>query len=196
MANDCVFKLKAYGKPENLQHLIACFKNEYDQGPHFWNITNFSVIDEATIKSGYFELSGTCNWSLYCTMFDGLHTYQDIANKEFKYHNGVTITDISKENNIKLELFSTEPGVGFQEHFIIDNGEIITEEVTDYAEYSYYDILDEYNSEHKIQISESDEEAMNMVSKWYTDKYGIPELYFMHPDENYIIGDDEQLFTI
>lgn len=40
----------------------------------------------------------------------------------------------SERLNLALEVFSSEPGVGFQEHYIIVNSEVVVEECEDYEE--------------------------------------------------------------
>ncbi len=39
--------------------------------------------------------------------------------------------------NLTVEIFSSEPGIGFQEHYIINKGEIKVDECPDYSEIWY-----------------------------------------------------------
>ena len=88
-------------------------------------------------------LSGYCAWSVYSCMFGTPHTYYDDFITE-KYGNkyigfmGTTLPDESRRLNLKIELYSEEPGCGFMEHYLIDNGEILIEDCVDYEE-----VLDE-----------------------------------------------------
>lgn len=86
---------------------------------------------------------GYCAWSVYSCMFGTPHTYYDDFITE-KYGNkyigfiGTTLPDESRRLNLKIEVYSEEPGCGFMEHYLIDNGEILIEDCVDYEE-----VLDE-----------------------------------------------------
>lgn len=88
-------------------------------------------------------ISGYCAWSVYSCMFGTRHTYYDDFITE-KYGNkyigfmGTTLPDESRRLNLKIEVYSEEPGCGFMEHYLIDNGEILIEDCVDYQE-----VLDE-----------------------------------------------------
>ena len=96
-------------------------------------------LDEANAS----YISGYCAWSVYSCMFGTSHTYYDDFITE-KYGNkyigfmGTTLPDESRRLNLKIEVYSEEPGCGFMEHYLIDNGEILIEDCVDYEE-----VLDE-----------------------------------------------------
>ena len=61
------------------------------------------------------------------------------------YSNGKDLFEInSKELNVTMEAYSSEPGCAFQEHYIYNHGECLEEECVDYREL-YYD-TDEYSN--------------------------------------------------
>lgn len=88
-------------------------------------------------------LFGYCAWSVDSCMFGTRHTYYDDFITE-KHGNkyigfmGTTLPDESRRLNLKIEVYSEEPGCGFMEHYLIDNGEILIEDCVDYQE-----VLDE-----------------------------------------------------
>ena len=61
--------------------------------------------------------------------------------------------------NVKMEIFSSEPGCCFQEHFIIENGEISVNECVDFYEFDDVESfeseggLEEFNKEHSTEFT-------------------------------------------
>ena len=93
-------------------------------------------------------ISGYCAWSVYSCMFKGDYTYyndflKDYGNRYIGFM-GTTLPDESRRLNLKIEVYSEEPGLAFMEHFLIDNGEILIEDCVD-VEYEH--ILDENGEE-------------------------------------------------
>lgn len=70
----------------------------------------------------------------------------------------------SERLNLVIEAYSSEPGMGFQEHYLIDSGEIVIEDEVDYSENYAPDL----SLEEKIEIAEEHnvtvEELENMVN--------------------------------
>ena len=150
MPNYCSFSLKAVGKKENLEKLQEYLKQDYDYndkknyptGKHFFRVfevyTNESItaIDE---DKDIHEMivDGECAWSVFSCMFSGNATYYNdlksrIPPEDFK---GITIPMAAKELNLKIEIFSEEPGWGFMEHYLIDNdGQVLIDDCRDYEE--------------------------------------------------------------
>lgn len=63
----------------------------------------------------------------------------------------VTVPQICKLLDCAMEVWSKEPGMGFQEHYLIDHdGELVIEDVTDWAEGNYEEDL---NTHEMIQTS-------------------------------------------
>ena len=72
-------------------------------------------------------------------MFKGVHTYYNDWTEERKAKlnepfKGINMEDITKELNLTVEIFSSEPGVGFMEHYLVENGEISVDECVKYHE--------------------------------------------------------------
>lgn len=102
-----------------------------------------AYVDRSVDEPNASYISGYCAWSVYSCMFGTSHTYYDDFITE-KYGNkyigfmGTTLPDESRKLNLKIEVYSEEPGCGFMEHYLIDNGEILIEDCVDYQE-----VLDE-----------------------------------------------------
>lgn len=177
MPNYCSFELKAVGKKENLIKLheimnrrYNCTKNDEE---HLWRVfeaeecdNSFEFKNENCDKNeDFIVILGYCAWSVYSCMFDGPGTYQETD----ETGKGTTISRISKDLELKIEIFSEEPGMCFSEHYLIDNGDIIIDDTVDFYEYCIeeYDTLDDMIkdlelSTDSIPITEEDfKEAKN-----------------------------------
>lgn len=91
------------------------------------------------------EVSGECAWSVYSCMLEGGHTYYDKL-QDYENFRGTTLLEISKTYNVDIEVYSEEPGLCFQEHYVIRNGCLEVEEEVPYYE-NYNEETGEYESE-------------------------------------------------
>lgn len=188
MSNLCNYIMKIVGTEENVDEFVSILQAEYDynveppqcEHKHFWRLFNVDVIDEEELDSRYHAktVSGDCAWSVYSCMFSGEHTYQGSYEGDTRY-NGTDILTESKNLNLSVEIYSSEPGIGFQEHFLIDKGDIIKSECEDYHELSTEwfnnprEICEELQSEYseadiQYNLSEDDDN----VSFGGVDNYG------------------------
>lgn len=78
-------------------------------------------------------------------MMEGGHTYY---NQLLHYENfrGTTLLEIRKTYNVDIKVYSEEPGLCFQEHYVIKNGCLEVEEEVPYYE-NYNEETGEYESE-------------------------------------------------
>lgn len=72
-------------------------------------------IYEENFSERYIEAFGECAWSVYSAM---------IEYPEF----------MAATKNLTIEIYGSEPGCGFQEHYIIKDGKITEEKTEDYIE--------------------------------------------------------------
>lgn len=84
----------------------------------------------------------------------------------------------SKLLNLTIEVFSEEYGVGFQEHYVIQNGNVIIDECVDAQEYvaCEFDTVEEFNEEYglnitKEQFEEDDYIVIGGFGDWEFDEY-------------------------
>lgn len=163
MANYCYFQVKAVGSKDSLlklkEYMDASYEYKEDEDgnwhenctsdKHLFRIyetnTDSNCLEQIQDDTYAIYISGECAWSVDNCMFDGEYTdYNRWKNKvsisEFK---GTTMPQLSEELNLKIEIYSEETGVGFMEHYLIDNGEILIDDCVEYSE-DYDEETDEY----------------------------------------------------
>lgn len=165
MANYCEYMMKITGRKENVDELIEMMKWQgkyandglgriYD----CW-VGDVEELDE-TFASVY--ASGNCAWSVLTSM---------------RNHNGrhPSLESETERLGLLVEVYSSEPGMCFQEHCMIDKGEVVIDECVDYEEHYIgdFDTLEEYNKEYGTDFTEDmiqDEEYIYVGG--YGDEYG------------------------
>ena len=153
MANNCLYEMRVVGKKENVEEFVKILK--YEVKDH-WLSRIFSAYDEnwENLKDGRVVCSiyGDCAWSVHSCMFSGYGSYfGDGADlKDGQSTAGIE----SKRLGLEIEIYSTEPGIGFAEHYLIKNGEVLINDETDYAEYWYepseWDSFEEFKKEYGL----------------------------------------------
>ena len=135
MANDCLFTLKVRGtNKRNLKAFLNAIKGNRNE--HLSRIFDFSggydihtneevdLIKEENAYTG--EIWGSCAWSVWSCMFEGNGTYySDFKDKDLKGR--TTIDRLCKKYKVRCEIFSEEYGIGFQEHYLIDEDGCVLE---------------------------------------------------------------------
>lgn len=137
MPNYCDYEMKIKGTKKNCQEWLSRM-NDYEKENHFWRIFDADIVDEDGTENNYeMTICGDCAWSLEsCCRASG-------------YSNGVDLFEVNtRELNLIMEAWSTEPGMAFQEHYIYNNGECQSDECIEYNEYWYDE--DEYESIEKF----------------------------------------------
>lgn len=137
------------GRKEDCDKWLAKMKS-YDEPNHFFRIFDATVIEEYEENGGHcMRISGDCAWSLYSCCIDGYPTVD-------------LFTENTRELHLKMEVYSSEPGMCFQEHYIYEYGECLANESRDYTEYYWdrreYPDFEEYRREEDIpdDVKESD----------------------------------------
>ena len=151
MANYCTYWLKVVSEDDkNLikfaNHFMSINDSDYVIGVYY-DKNDAPTLHNYEYKFNYcaFEFSGGCPWS----------GHRCVHETDAETSNAKTLTTLSKELNLTIELFVS--GDGFMEHFIIKNGVVIKEEAEDIDELYFEDydmttddgiddFLDEYNS--------------------------------------------------
>ena len=159
MANSCYFVMKVKGKKENVlkfQRIITrnkegveiddeTFLQELSKKFHRWVECEVYSQTETEDNEYIIELSGDCAWSINTAMLTpGNDTY--------------TLEELSRDLQLKIEVYSEEYGIAFQEHFFYDNGDCISNECVDAFEYyiENEDELREANEEHGTSYTMDD----------------------------------------
>ena len=116
MANSCFFVMRAAGIEKDISVFLARLKNSID----------FEIDQSKTVRSREdpsivaIEGQGNCDWSIKLSLLDNA---------------GISFLKDSARLNLVIEAFSSEPGFAFQEHYLIDRGNILIEDVADYEEH-------------------------------------------------------------
>lgn len=145
MPNYCDFSCKITGPKKGVDRFINAAQTDYHVGEpnepeHFWRVFEFNIDSYKEISNGLYEVIafGYCAWSVHTCFQEG--GYQAYWNKDKTPHNGVTIEQLCKEEDLVVEFYSSELGMGFSEHIIIVKDYVYTNDTVDYTE--CYDELD------------------------------------------------------
>lgn len=142
MANNCSVDAKITGKAKNVRELIDMMsrKGQYEHdglGRVFecwYDDDNFDSANDDDILdvNVYMDVA----WSIASAM-------REVAGRKR------SLESETKRLNLVFEAYSSEPGIGFQEHVLIDRGDVLIDECVDYEEHwlEDYDTIEEYNAE-------------------------------------------------
>lgn len=152
MANLCDFSMMIVGKKEN----IDLFHKMMTQNGTTWMgrgaEAEIYFIDEEDGKCRA-EINGWCKWSVEAAMVNNaisMRTHPEKWSGHGKDDNGndlrfITLFEACKELDLDMEVYSSEPGCEFQEHYLFRDGELEISECVHYTE--------EYNEEDDEYIS-------------------------------------------
>lgn len=166
MANNCLFDWKIVGKEENVDELISMMRWEGKfESEGLGRIYELECTDKENSVDGMISAYGygDCAWSVLTAM----RNYGGRA---------PSLESETKRLGLKIEIYSSEPGCCFQEHVIIDNGDIIEEECVDYEEHWVweFDTIEEYNKEYMTDFTEDmvDDDGEIKIGG-FGDEYGV-----------------------
>ena len=165
MPNYCNYSMKVVGNKENIEEFIKVLQcnynyrtNEFTFKRHFWRVFEAEPESIEERSDGKYEtyVNGYCAWSVFSCMMDGDGTYQNDKKKEIIdsdeviINHGTTLQAESENLGLDIEIYSTEPGIEFAEHYLYKHGEEIINEETKYSEL-YFDSEDEMKEYNKKQ---------------------------------------------
>lgn len=165
MANNCLFDFKIVGKEENVDELMEMMKW---QGRFKENglgrIYEVYLTDKNHKADGTVEVygGGDCAWSVLTAM----RNYAD---------RNPSLESETERLGLAIEIYSSEPGCCFQEHVVIDKGNVIVEECVDYEEHWVweFDTIEEYNAEYGTNFTEDMVEDEYIKIGGFGDDYGV-----------------------
>lgn len=152
MANYCSYWMKVVSSNDKdlikfANHIMSINDNDFVIGLYYDKGECPDLVNyEFGIHHSAFEFHGGCPWSGYSCVHD--------TNRES--NEGKTLTTLSRELNLTIELFTD--GDGFREHYIIKDGVVTTEESEDYYELYFedYDIDTDDGIKEFIEDNRSD----------------------------------------
>lgn len=137
MANNCWYQMRIAGKKESVDQFIAMLsgKTPTRLGRVFSVYMDEPFTPYPSNKGiGYADISGDCVWSIKESMLPG-------------YNPSITLATEAKRLGLVVEAYSSEPGNQFQEHVLINKGDILTFDCVDYHEYYFEDMSERHLAE-------------------------------------------------
>lgn len=173
MANNCSVDAKITGKAKDVKELIEMMsgRGQYEHdglGRVFecwYNDDDFDAANDDDIVdvNVYLDVA----WSIVSAM-------REYAGRER------SLESETKRLNLVFEAYSSELGVGFQEHVLIDRGDVLIDECVDYEEHwvDDYDKIEEYNEEYGTNFTEDMiNDNGDVCIGGFGDKYGQFEYF-------------------
>lgn len=120
MANNCMYEMRVEGDPDNVRELeekLAGLGRIY---------TADTRGDWRSAQRAGVSIEGDCAWSLETAL--GIELRPDSEFRREVARLGLTI-----------EAYSSEPGIGFQEHYVLKGANLVVAEETPYREYWFED---------------------------------------------------------
>ncbi len=141
MANYCDYSMCIQGPAPNVEEVIKSVKAHYDYDnmkfdhkSHLTRVFESDIMEDITTKGiRKVVIDGYCAWSVYSCMLSGLNTYYNSLKEEYGDESrATTLEELSREHNVAIEVYGSEQGDGFQEHYAFIHGEMYIDEVTDF----------------------------------------------------------------
>lgn len=189
MANCCYYDLRAYGKTETVDKAMEFIKSHSPE----YEVHDEKLSEDGKTRDVYAH--GWCKWSATSAWnldkyapFDELFGEDiDVLLKEILDERKALPSLLEIKDDISIELYTEEDGMGFAEHYIIVNGEIKLDDTRHYEE--IYDDDEEFighSGGFKVYDFDFD------VNKQIPEYDGTPEQYNV-VDGKIIKSDDEKV---
>ena len=129
MPNICLATVTVKGNINNVDEFTKIIQADYNYDtmkfthkPHFFRIFETPIIDEeidGLIKTTTYLIE--CAWSVSVCMESGPFSYYDECKTEFKEFYATNLQICARNLNLFIEIFSEEPGIGFNEYIMYNN---------------------------------------------------------------------------
>ena len=201
MPNICTAMMYVKGYKDNVDEFIKIMNADYSyttgrfsHDRHFFRVFSTYVYDyDVNGVEAMASINFECAWSVYTCLFNGPHTYYDdtcepitIFNRNIHNINWADIiehrrhaTHILAEAdrlNLKIEIYATEPGMGFAEEYKIIGKYLIQDEELPYDEYYIYDFPTKQDYEKECGEIPISAEQYLQYKKDKIDIVGYPEI--------------------
>lgn len=167
MANYCSFDMKITGSIDSIEEMIAMlsWEGKFKENG-LGRVFSFDAMEvEETDLTGIYTVNGygDCAWSVLCAM------------REEYRGEAPSLEGETERLGLVLEVYSSEPGCCFQEHYLFDKGKVVIDDCVDYEEHCIeaYNSLEEYNRENNTNFTEDMiNENGDVCIGGFGDKYG------------------------
>lgn len=142
MANYCAYDMRVRGNRKAVNKLLRILQYK-DKKYHFFRVFDAEMwdmrIDEDDETLVTASIYGNCAWSVAACMTGCDWSY---AAEVKDQQDCATLQSMSEKLHLDIEVWSEEPGVGFQEHYRYRDGEELENECFDDYVYAYWDTAD------------------------------------------------------
>ena len=173
LANCCDFDIRISGQPEAVLEMASLLKvtdsflNENALKRHFGGVyyCDFEDYGIVTVGDGlcYLAGGGSCAWSIQSSMREEMNGFSTLERE-------------SKRLGIMVEAYSSEPGIGFQEHVLIVKGEVVIDDCVDYKKH-YVESAEKLEAYNKANDTDFTEDMINadgdVCIGGFGDDYGV-----------------------
>lgn len=175
MANICSFSMLVKGEKENIKSFVQAMEQKGNLYMGRGASVYENVDDAYDEETKSFTSSGSCKWSISSSLVDNAFSMKKqketgegnwydadgfISNHEF-----ISLFEACEKFRVNVEMYSEEPGCGFQEHIVYENGEIrqgsmdFNEVWFNESEYTIEEFREKYNVDDDLD----DEEVMELT---------------------------------
>ena len=177
MPNICDFDMLVEGKKKDVDTFTKWLEADYhyfvdDSGVpklecssdyHFYRVFDvyYDEIDAKDDEVIRQVISGDCAWSVTVCMLRncGSLYYKRTEDDEFKdIRKDIDLIEASWLLNLKIEVYSKEPGMCFAEHYLIDNGKLVIDDCTEYQEICLVEYETKEQAEEDLNTAITEEE--------------------------------------
>lgn len=172
-----------YANKDNGDYTWSADPKNFSHIPHFFRVFDAYLMDDPVYHGACYKavvISYELAWSVYSCMFPGPFTYYgDFQNEHPNQHFGSNILIESKRLQLEIEIWSYEPGMGFQEHYKICSGILVKNEEFSFKglwleDYSNYEEFKKDCTDPEIALTEQQfNERIKEENYWY--EYGLQE---------------------
>lgn len=140
MANICDFDMRVVGRKENIKQFIDALTHNGT----IWmgRGADVQMVDYDDEKQEAVTLGGWCKWSIQSSLIDdavSMRTNPGIWYKLNTSYEYITLWEACERWDLKMEVYSEEPGCCFQEYYVCCNGDVLVDECVDWYEYPLFD---------------------------------------------------------
>lgn len=172
MANLCSFTMKVVGKNDES---IRKFYDALVQNGNEWMGRGAEADVKYDNDDHVAYIDGWCKWSVNAALILNAQSMQKqketkkgnwFVDDEFYKRDYISLFEACEKYDVKMEVFSVEPGCEFAEHYLYDSG-VIIDETTSYNEYflSEYETKEEAEKEYGILITDDEWEEEGYICR-------------------------------
>jgi len=132
MANNCYYTMRAVSKDKNALDRLVKIMEYKDNEYYIYRCFSAEVYDRAEVEDFFVLLiDGDVAWS--CDQWFNAED-EEVPNKDGNGAHLIRLDALCKKLKIGMEVWSQEPGIGFEEHYIVNaDGKIIVNDCADWC---------------------------------------------------------------